>query len=297
MSIYNTLSPEPGRLRRRARPRRPSWSSRPPTTLDRWPRRSPRGRRSAHGRGDRRRRRARRARVLTWDELLAAGRGDRAAHAAEVERRWRAIDARPARPRSSTRRAPPGNPKGVVLTPPQRAVRGREPRLAPPASRARASASPTCPTPTSPSGCSGIYIPQVDRRPRAPDRRPGPARRRARRGAARRASSACRACGRRSRPASAACSRWRPTRPRSRRSPTRWPSGWSTSSRCRPATRPRPSSRRAYDAVDAAVLAPDQGDARPRPGDLGRQRVGADAAGDRALLRRARACRSTTSTA
>ena len=49
-----------------------------------------------------------------------------------------------------------------------------------------------------------------------------------------------------------------------------------------------PELQATFDAVDAAVLTPDEVDARPRAGDLGRQRLGADAAGDRALLRRPR---------
>ena len=190
-----------------------------------------------------------------------------------------------------------GDPKGVVLTHRNVLYECRAPGCARPASRASSIGVSYLPYAHIAERMLGLYIPQVDRRATC-------------------TSSATRPCWS---ARSARCTRraffgvparvgedpdrhrrtaraWRPTRPRRRPRPTRWRSGWSTSSRCRSATRPRPELQAAYDAADAAVLGADQGDARPRPGDLGRQRVGADAAGDRALLRRARACRSTTST-
>jgi len=183
--------------------------------------------------------------ALSWDDLVALGRSVREQHAAEVDRRWQDID--PDHPATILYTSgTTGPPKGVVIS--HRSVlfevesgnrtaglqdRGDEENIT----------VSYLPFAHIAERVLGIYIPQVGgghvHLIGDPHSWSGPWAR-----CARLASSACPGSGRRSRPASVACSRWRPTRPRSRPWPTRWPSGWSTSSRWSSATRPVPTCRR-----------------------------------------------------
>ena len=153
MSIYNTLSPSQvayvaghsdaggGRARDR-RPRRPLV-------------RGAGLRRGDAGRGDRRRTPPRRRAPSPGTELLERGRSMREQHQDEVDQRWQAH-----RPRAAghdpLHLRHHRQPQGRGDHPPQRALRGREqhPHRRARRPRARTSASPTCPTPTSPSACS-----------------------------------------------------------------------------------------------------------------------------------------------
>ncbi len=284
MSIYNTLSRQPGRLRRRARRARASWCSRPPTTSPAGPRRWPTGAiRSvvvidADAAPDG---------ALTWDDLLERG---------PVEA---ATSTRPRSTGAGRRIDPdqPGDdplhlrhhrePEGRGDHPPQRALRGREQHPHGRARRAENIGVSYLPYAHIAERVLGIYVPQVQ-------------------GAhVHLIGDPAQLVG--------ALGEVRPTRffgvPRvwekiqtgiggllametdeakKKAVADAMAVGLEYVESLQVGHETSPELQAKFDAVNAAVLTPDEVDARPRPGHLGRQRLGADAARDRAVLRRPR---------